>query len=102
MHTTKQALMEQLEEQLSQPSSKSGLSLSFPCDLRQSIGQKIPLCSPYFRWTAFVNNAGTLCHVISPESGILIRLTFGYPIKHLSAYEMHKKIVKRISHWVIL
>ena len=91
-----------LEKELSKPPLRVGLSVTFPYDLRASLEMKTKDCSAFHRWTAFLNNSGTLCHVISPNSGILIRLKFSYPIKHLSAYEIYNKIVDRIKHYVIL
>lgn len=91
-----------LEEELSKPPKRSGLSVTFPADLRASLEMKQKDCSLFHKWTAFVNNAGTLCHVVSPESGILIRLKFSYPIKHLNTYEIHNKVLNRVKHYIVL
>lgn len=99
---TKRELAIILEEELAKPPKRSGLSLTFPYALTASLQMKMNDSSAFHRWTAFLNNAGNLCHVISPESGILVRLKFSYPIKHLNTYEIHRKIVERIKHYVVI
>jgi len=79
-----------------------GLVVKYPFDLRVSTESKCSI-DPLSRWVAYVNNAGTLCHVVSPESEILIRLSFKkYPIKNLSRQYMRIAIVARIEDWVKL
>ena len=84
------------------PNHKKGISLKFPFDLRSSMGMKVQECSPWTKWTAFLNNAGTLCHVISSDAEILVRITFSYPIKHLSPGRQNEMITGKIKNWVIL
>lgn len=82
--------------------NKRGVALRFPYDLRASLEMKSFDASSKTRWTAFVNNAGTLAHVVCPDADILIRIHFGYPIKHLSAWQMRTAIIARIEHWVLI
>ena len=77
-----------------------GLVLSFPYDLRGSLEMKSFDSSPEARWTAFMNNAGTLCHVVCPEAEILIRLKFYYPIKHLPNWQMLQTVKKRVEDYI--
>lgn len=85
---------------LHKPVHPHGLSLEFPYDLRRSMDMKIKDSSDWAKWTAFVNNAGTLCHVICPEAEILIRLRYSYPIKHLHVDRMRQAVAVRIEPWV--
>lgn len=93
-----------LEQSLSLPPKRAqtGISLTFPYDLRTSLDEKRYDASVFHLWTAFVNNTGTLCHVVSPESGILIRLKFAYPLKCLSHEQMLGHIISRIYHYIKL
>jgi len=79
----------------------SGIAVIFPYDLRSSLDDKCN--NTVLRWVAYVNNAGTLCHVVSPEAEILIRLSFKkYPIKNLPINYMRIAIIARIEGWVKL
>lgn len=44
---------------------KLALNIIFPYDLRSSLEMKRALTE--FKWLAYVNNSGTLAHVVSPE-----------------------------------
>ena len=90
------------DEIVKTPKVQNGISLEFPCDLRASIEEKMYRCSAYHKWTAFMNNAGTLCHVISADAEILVRIKFGYPVKHLSTNRMLENIKARIQNWILI
>jgi hypothetical protein len=77
-----------------------GLVIDFPYDLRRSLEMKTFDASQKARWTAFVNNAGTLAHVVCPEADILVRVKYGYPIKHLSSWQMTKAIMARVEDYI--
>lgn len=79
---------------------KRGIYVKFPCDLRMSLQQKQSDCHGLSRWTAFINNAGTLCHVVAKETDIMIRITFQYPVKHLDKFKQRYLIFQQIKHWV--
>ena len=82
------------------PHRPSGLHLKFPYDLREGMKEKENSCHPECRWTAFLNNSGNLCHVVCPEAGLMVRITFVYPINHLP-HEKQLSIVKMILEPVI-
>lgn len=81
---------------------RTGIALKFPVDLRDSLENKIKECAPMTKWTALLNNAGTLCHVISPDSEILIRVTFTYPIKHLAKNFQLEAVIGKVKNWIVL
>lgn len=76
---------------------KSGVYLQFPYDLRTSFDDKVQEAAMGHKWTAFVNNAGTLAHVMCPQSDVLVRIKFGYPINMLPADRMKDVILTRIK-----
>ena len=81
--------------------STSGIDVIFPYDLRASLDEK---CSGLTsRWTAYVNNSGTLCHVVSKTEQILVRVKFyQYSIKNQSIQNMRISIVARLNGWIKL
>ena len=91
-----------VEQNITKTTKKNGIYLEFPYDLRASLEMKQKDCSVFHKWTAFLNNTGTLCHVVSAEAEILIRVTFTYPIKHLSAQKQLEAITGKIREWVVL
>jgi len=78
----------------------TGIHVEFPYDLRTGADEKNMDCHPLYQWTAFMNNTGTLCHVICPEAELLVRLKFTYPIKHLSREKMLMAITLRVNKWI--
>lgn len=84
------------------PKGRDGISLQFPYDLRGSLEMKSKDSSVWHKWTAFLNGKGNLCHVISPESEILIRVKFTYPIKHLSPARQLEMIRGKIKNWIVI
>jgi len=90
------------EEIVKVPTIQSGVDLIYPFDLRGSLDMKSAHCKGLHKWTAFLNNAGTLCHVVSAEAQIMVRVKFNYPISHLSANRMLESIKARIQNWVII
>jgi len=81
---------------------KPGLYLNFPFDLRSSFDEKVNTAAAGTTWTAFVNNAGTLVHVLCPEADILVRLVFRYPLASLNSQRMKQVIIARLERWVKL
>lgn len=79
---------------------RHGLSVIFPYDLRGGMKGKLSECDTTKRWTAFVNNNGTLCHVIGKGAEIIIRIKFKSRIDHLSVEKMFIVIMSRIDQWV--
>lgn len=77
-----------------------GIMLKFPYSLRASLRMKQEDASPKARWTAFMNNAGTLCHVIHPEAELLLRIQFKYPIKHLNSWQMLQAVEARAGDFI--
>lgn len=72
-----------------------GLGFKFPYNLNCKLDEKIADCHPLYTWTAFINNAGNLCHIVNAEDpDMIIRIKFRYSIKHLS------KLKKMIVIWV--
>jgi len=56
----------------------NGIHLKRGCDLRASLEEKALDCSTFAKWTAFVNRAGTLCHLVPKEGDIHIRIPLYY------------------------
>lgn len=79
-----------------------GLVVRFPTDLRSSMDEKISNASHKYMWTTYVNNAGTLAHVVCPESDILVRLVFRYPVKHLSPKRMKEAVMIRVKRFIVV
>jgi len=79
----------QLDEELK-------LIVKFPCDLRASIQMKMADAEPGM-WTAFVNNAGWLVHVVHSDDNLLIRLPLNTNVKHLTLGAIHKIILGRLE-----
>lgn len=76
------------------------LSIKFPYDLRASLPTKAEEADQDANWTAFVNNSGKLVHVVAPDAEILIRLQFGYGLKHLNEQRQEKSVRNRLKNWV--
>lgn len=72
------------------------LIVKFPCDLRASIKMKMEDAEPGM-WTAFVNNAGWLVHVVYHDDNLLIRLPLNTNVKHLTLSTIHKIILGRLE-----
>lgn len=91
---TKTTLGSERDEEL------KGLTLVFPHDLRASMDMKCVEASKKTAWTAFVNNAGNLCHVVCPEGWIMVRVTFGNPIKHFHRSTIKLLVLRKVEKWI--
>jgi len=54
--------------------SINGIFLKRGVDLRASLEEKSLDCSQHTKWTAFVNRAGTLCHMVPREGDMHVRI----------------------------
>lgn len=81
---------------------KRGLFVVFPYDLRAGLKEKCNDSSEDFMWTAFVNRTGNLCHVISPEGEMLVRLQFVDSINHLDLFQQHEVLLRRIGDYILM
>lgn len=92
-------------EDVIQPHTKKrssvGLGFKFPYNLNGKLAEKIADCHPVYKWTAFLNNAGNLCHVVNAEDpDMIIRVKFHYSIKHLSRMKQMISIWHRVGHQI--
>jgi len=84
------------------PPEKSGIAVRFPYDLRASMDMKKSDCSTNAKWTAFLNNSGTLCHVVSNDGDIQVRILFYHPIKSLDINKQARAIASRVQNWIVM
>ncbi len=61
-----------------------GLHLVRECDLRATLEEKSLSVHQLAKWTAFVNRAGTLVHILPKEGDFHVRLPMFYAIGGLS------------------
>jgi hypothetical protein len=66
------------------PTLISGIHLDRGCDLRASLEEKAACVHAFTKWTAFVNRAGTLCHMVPKEGDLHIRIPLFYSTRSLS------------------
>ncbi len=78
------------------------LAVVFPYDLRASLDTKLDDSLEFGGWVAFVNNAGTLVHVVHPEETWLIRIRFHYALKHCSKNYIERTVRERLERRLIL
>ena len=78
------------------PGKSLRLSVKFPCDLRASLKMKAEEASK-FSWTAFVNRAGTLAHIMYYDDELLIRIPLKPSINSYSTERMHRILIDRIQ-----
>ena len=71
-------------------------------DLRASLAMKVDEADKQAKWTAYLNVAGNLCHVVSPEAELLIRVQFTYPIRHLKKSDQITAVRRRLTRWIVL
>lgn len=69
-------------EILPRPKGSIPVAVKIPCDLRASVDMKRQECSPYAAWTAFVNNAGNLIHIMHRKQGAYVRWKLEYHVKN--------------------
>lgn len=82
---------------------QSKLAIRFPYALNCPISEKEADCSKRCKYTVFLNNAGTIAHVLSSENdGMLIRLTFKPSIKHLSTKRQAVILYNRLKNILVL
>ncbi len=54
------------------------------CDLRATLEEKALSTHDFAAWTAFVNRAGTLVHVVPKEGDFHIRIPLYFSVRHMS------------------
>ena len=79
---------------------KPGISVRFPVDLRISWAVKINGASKQVSWTAYINNSGTLCHLVQPNIEVLVRIKFKDSVKTYSNRYISEVIKQRLSHYI--
>jgi len=83
------------------PRRNVGLALKFPYQLNCSPNEKFHDCHALFNFTAFLNNAGNLCHIVSAEDfDLIIRIKFRNSIKHLSRKKQLIAIWMRVHRMI--
>jgi hypothetical protein len=78
------------------------LEVKYPFDLRTSMDEKIALAKTVGTWTALLNNAGSLCHLIHPEAGWIIRIPFKPTLKYCHPDYLSRIIYARLAHYIIM
>ena len=82
--------------------SRHDIYVEFPAYLRMSLDAKMNGASKLTNWTAWVNNSGTLCHVVNPTADVLIRIKLYETVKTAPVSRIQYLLTKRLEHWVIL
>lgn len=59
---------------------KKSITLKFPYDLRIGLEEKVLDAAP-FGWTAFLNNSGSLVHLVHADGGFHVRLPMPFAAK---------------------
>ena len=67
------------------------------CDLRATLEEKALSCNEYTDWTAFVNRAGTLVHIVPKEGDFHTR----HPL-YFSTRKMSDKAIERMVQQITL
>ena len=62
------------------------------CDLRATLQEKAFCCNEHTKWTAFVNRAGTLIHVLPLDGDFHIRIPLYYSIKNESDSQIERLV----------
>jgi hypothetical protein len=75
-----------------------GISLQRGVDLRASLEEKALFVSPHTNWTAYVNNAGTLCHMVPKEGDMHLRIPLYYSTNILSDGRLLAMLHKHVGH----
>jgi hypothetical protein len=93
----KQKAKSRIEEAKTNKFVKQGLSVQVvrDCDLRASLPEKTVSCSVFANWTAFVNRAGTLIHIVPQGGEGLVRIALYYSMKTCS----DNQIMRYVQSW---
>lgn len=78
------------------PQPKPSIHVRLAQDLRMHLTEKQELCHKLCNWTAFVNNAGSLAHIVSAD-GILIRLEFRPAVKNCFSHYIERLLTQRLE-----
>lgn len=62
------------------------------CDLRATLEEKSASCNKFSAWTAFVNKAGTLIHVVPKDGDMHIRIPIFYSVANRSTSHIERII----------
>jgi hypothetical protein len=80
------------------------LLVHYPFDLRTSINEKNEIAGRNKCWTAFVNNAGTIAHLVpfdSADETFFVRLKFYPNLKGCAVHHIHRRILKRVRPYIV-
>jgi hypothetical protein len=81
------------------------LAVRYPFDLRSSINEKNEIAMSNQCWTAFVNNAGTIVHLVPSVSygeTFFVRLKFVQPnLKGVANPHIRRRILKRVRPYIV-
>lgn len=78
------------------------VTIMYPYDLRASLNEKHQETIYNNSWTCFVNNAGTIGHLMHPDEFWIIRLRFRPNVKSCSVSWIEKKVVQMVDRYVKL
>lgn len=79
---------------------RSDIHVVFPRDLRMGRAERVADASVFHRWTAYVNNRGTLCYLTCPKEELHLMFEFAESVKHLDNYQIGEVIQKRINRFI--
>lgn len=79
-----------------------GITIKIPYDLNVSPKQKFDDCDPAVQWTAFINQAGTVCHVVCPELMMTVRLKFEKSVSEMSSGDIGLVVLDKICRGIKL
>lgn len=78
-----------------------GFGFRFPYALNCRMEEKMTDCSKQLRYTAFLNNSGRLCHIVSPDdSDFILRMRFHRSIKSYSEKKQRIAIWMKAHKWI--
>ena len=80
----------------------SDIHVDFPCDLRMGRAERMERSSVFHKWSAFVNNRGTLCYLTAPEAGLHTAFEFYEPVKEYTTEYIREIIQKRIDKFLVV
>jgi len=76
--------------------------VKYPFDLRTSVDEKREIARNSPTWVAFLNNAGTICHLIHPDENWIIRLACKPSLKNCSLNYIERVLTQRVQNRIIL
>jgi len=86
-----------LKKMLARKEFKNSIFVRRDYDLRACLEEKATACHVYASWTAFVNRAGTLVHVLPQEGDWHIRIPLYFSAKNSTDKHIEKLILAKLA-----